>query len=132
MKRKGFTLLELLVVVLIIGILATVAYSYYRTALWKARTAKLLPLGKTLTEHAHLFYLANGRYPTSYELDEIIPTVFQFDEFADTWVARHTSVHCAMGSGVPDEPASCEAINLSVTNDDWIAPLTLSFFYRRK
>jgi hypothetical protein len=72
--------------------------------------------------------LANGRYPTSSELDEIIPKVFQFDEFANTWVAKHTTVYCAMGSGLPDEPATCAAINLSVTDDSWLAPVTLSFF----
>lgn len=128
MKRKGFTLLELLVAVLIIGILGTAAYSSCRTVLWKARTAKLMPLGKTLIEHAQLFYLANGHYPTSSELEGIIPTVFQFDEFRDSWVTRHTVVHCAMGSGLPDEPASCQAINLSVSDESWLAPVTLSFF----
>lgn len=127
MNRKGFTLPELAITVLIIGILGMVAYSSYRTSVWKARTAKLMPLGKALTEHAQIFYLANGRYPISSELDEIIPKVFQFDEFANTWVAKHTTVYCAMGSQVADEPATCAAINLSVTDDSWLAPVTLSF-----
>ena len=63
--KKAFTLIELLIVVLIIGILAAVALPQYRKAVAKSRAT-------TLQIHLHHFrtivdeyYLANGTYPTS-------------------------------------------------------------------
>lgn len=65
-KNQGFTLIELLVVVLIIGILAAVAVPQYENAVLKSRAAGLLANMKTLRQAAEVYYMANGRYPTSF------------------------------------------------------------------
>ena len=67
--RRGFTLLELLVVVLIIGILAVVALSQYRKAVEKAIMTEAITNVRAIAQAHQLYYLANNSYVGSMELD---------------------------------------------------------------
>ena len=61
---KGFVLIELLVVVLVIGILAAVAFPQYEKAVLKSRLESALPTLRTLKEQSDRYYMANGQYQT--------------------------------------------------------------------
>ena len=73
-NKKGFTLIEMLVAVLIIGILAAIALPQYRHVVDKTRYAALMDITKAIADANERFYLVNDRYSTNFrELDVEIP-----------------------------------------------------------
>ncbi len=71
MNKKAFTLLELLVVVLIIGILAAIALPQYRYVVEKARITEAITILKTIAEANERFYMINDRYANAYEMEKL-------------------------------------------------------------
>ena len=61
-NKKGFTLLELLVVVLIIGVLAGIALPQYKMAVTKAKVASILPLMRRFKDALTEYKLQHGSY----------------------------------------------------------------------
>jgi len=66
MKNKAFTLIEILVVVLIIGILAAIALPQYQIAVGKSKFATVKNMAKTIAEAEEAYYLANGNYTSNF------------------------------------------------------------------
>ncbi len=72
--KKGFTLVELLVVVLIIAILAAVALPQYTTAVERSRATEALTLMAAIGESAQRYRFHQGVWPTRWsQLDVDIP-----------------------------------------------------------
>ena len=67
MKQKAFTLIEVLVVVLIIGILSAFALPQYTKAVEKARAAEAFVVLRNLRDLQEIYYIANGEYASSFE-----------------------------------------------------------------
>lgn len=73
-NNKAFTLIEMLVVVLIIGILAAIALPQYELAVEKSRSSQALVTLRTLKDAMERERLARGQYPTAIgDMDITVP-----------------------------------------------------------
>ena len=61
-KNKGFTLIEILIVVIIVGILAGVVIAQYQKSVLKSRFSTLVPIAKALNDGQEMFLLSHGKY----------------------------------------------------------------------
>lgn len=68
--QKGFTLVELLVVLAILALLLTLATPKYFTSIERAKDASLKESLHTLRESIDKYYADNGKYPNT--LDDLV------------------------------------------------------------
>lgn len=64
-NKKGFTLMELMMVILILSTLATIAMPMYRNSARKARVSVNMPLMRSLQNDVVNYYNLNNRLPDS-------------------------------------------------------------------
>ena len=90
-NNKAFTLVELLVVVLIIGILAAIAVPQYQLAVAKSRFSTIKGLVKSIVSAQEAYYLANGDYTINAEdLDISLPKYNKATKLTDTGYAVYS------------------------------------------
>lgn len=76
-KSSGFTLVELLIVVALIGIIAGIAVGQYRQSILKAQEAVLRENLFTMRTQINNFFADKGRYPSS--LQELVEASYLRD-----------------------------------------------------
>lgn len=79
-KNKGFTLIELMITVVIVGILSTIAISSYSSYVAKASRANAKTQLLQVAQFVQRFYVANDNYATTRDgtsLSSVIPVSMQ-------------------------------------------------------
>ena len=66
-RVRGFTLVELLITIIIVGVLAAIAVSAYQKTVLKSRFSAVIPPTKTTAEAQEFHYMREGSYATDTE-----------------------------------------------------------------
>lgn len=74
-KMRGVTLMELMIVVVIIGILAAIAYPNYRDFAARAKRNEAKAILLEIAQNEERFYLQNSRYGTLTDLGYVADTI---------------------------------------------------------
>ena len=80
-NKKGFTLLELLVVILIVGVLAAIAIPQYQMAVRKTEFATLQPMVNAILDAENRYFLVNGTFTDILNLDIDLPGATYINKF---------------------------------------------------
>ncbi len=101
-SSKGFTLLELLVVVLIIGILAGIALPQYQMAVGKAKFSELKNITKSIAGAMQRYYLTNDKYPQAAKDLDVNFNITSGNE--SKWFYINNEISCGFWSGENETP----------------------------
>lgn len=114
MQKKGFTLIEIMVVVIIVGILASLAIGNYTRVVEKGRMAESKKIMSVLRQQQYAYYLEKQVFTTSFSalgLNDLpqgacnINYFFQYGITANATNFNISSVRCIAGGKTPNCPA---------------------------
>ena len=104
MKQQGFTLIELMIVIAIIGILAVIAVPQYLTYTTKTKVAEAYYMALGIKPAINLYYQANKVLPPTGEVallgcgNSAATTTCGGEYFTKMWAIRHTGCGGATGA----------------------------------
>ena len=101
-RKKGFTLVELLIVVIVIGILASIAIVSYNGTQKRARDSKRLNDISEITKALEVYYSVNHKYPTGGGASIINNTWSASGD--SSWDAFEAALGPYMDNNVPSDP----------------------------
>jgi prepilin-type N-terminal cleavage/methylation domain-containing protein len=106
--KKGFTLIELIIVIIIIGILASLGFTQYGKTIEKGRTAEAKAVLGALRTAETTYNQQNSTYTTSLDsLDVAAPTSCVSTHYFSYSVGASagTATRCTSGGKTPTGPA---------------------------
>lgn len=97
-QQEGFTLIELMIVVAIIGILAAIAIPAYSDYITRSQVTEAVALGMGLKQQVNEYGWSNGQWPS-----KIVPpqTAAAADEINGTLVGKYSRMTDTIGGTYP-------------------------------
>lgn len=96
-KQKGFTIVELLVVVVVIAILASVTIVAYNGVVARANDTAVKSDLRTLHEQVEIFHINKGTYPSLAQFTSNDPAVMQVRVAKGSYAAGDSFMYCVSG-----------------------------------
>jgi type II secretion system protein G len=130
MKQKGFTIVELLIVIVVIGILAAITIVAYNGIQGRARDSQRVADMQSIVKALELYKTANGSYPAA------VPTANASGwEVSTNGTAATTFINTLVTSNtiakVPVDPVNTgTVVNTSSLGPDYTSNSKLYFYYR--
>jgi type IV pilus assembly protein PilA len=94
---KGFTLIELMIVVAIIGIMATMAIPTYQDYLIRAQITEATGLADSIKKSIHEYYQTHQRFPADNEAAGVPKAEYLIGNFVSGITVENGAIHITLG-----------------------------------
>jgi len=118
-KQQGFTLIELMIVVAIIGILAAIALPAYQDYTKRAKVSEGLTLASSAKVAVSEYFVSQGELPESVE-SAGIPSSIKTDNVAGISVGTSGAITVVYTSDIVDNATSTASLILTPTTSSGV------------